>query len=228
MLPFAYTEHGSETDEYLLKMRVLKPKGGLLCSNSNPRYIYKAVNGQGDGELVVQLQRRDPDALGTIYDHYGQIVYSLFLRITRDATVAEDLVQELLLRIWNHSRDFDVNKGSLDVWIVSIARNMAIDYVRSAEARFASRLRPLDHAERGQTAGGGKNPESLVDQTRIIHTAFEQLNANQKRVLELAYFEGCSQTEIADRLNEPLGTVKSWMRSGLMRLRAAIKEDAAL
>lgn len=186
------------------------------------------MNGQTDGELAIQLQQRHPDALGTIYDRYGQIVYSLFLRITHDETVAEDLVQELLLRIWNHSRDFDVNKGSLAVWIVTIARNMAIDYVRSAEARFATRLRPLDHAERRQTAGGAKNAESLVDQTRIIRTAFEQLNANQKRVLELAYFEGCSQTEIASRLNEPLGTVKSWMRSGLIRLRTAIKESAVL
>ncbi len=178
-----------------------------------------------DAELAIELRKRDPKALAIAYDRYGQTVYSLFLRITRDETAAEDLVQDLFMRVWSRARDFDTNKGSLGVWILSIARNMAIDHIRSAQARFSLRLRPLEHADQRQaTARGG--PESAIDQARFVKEAFSQLSFNQKRVLELAYFEGMSQSEIANSLNEPLGTVKSWMRSALGRLRTTIKGSA--
>ena len=178
---------------------------------------------EDQGELIEGLQKRDPEALATAYDRYGQVVYSLFLRITRDQSVAEDLVQELFIRVWNNARHFDAAKGSFGVWILSIARNMAIDHVRSAQSRFATRLRPLEDAERVRsTSEGGQQQESILDQARTVSAAFSYLNFNQKRVLELAYYEGFSQTEIAARLNEPLGTVKSWMRSGLTRLRTAV------
>lgn len=180
-----------------------------------------------DAELIARLRKRDSAAVAALYDGYGRVVYSLLLRITRDQSAAEDLLQELFLRIWNRAREFDESKGSLGVWILSIARNMAIDHVRSAEAHFSSRLRPLEQAERTQAAGAGK-PETVLDHSRAIQAGFEQLSFNQKRVVELAYFEGLSQTEIAARLNEPLGTVKSWMRSALLRLRKAIKESAVL
>lgn len=178
------------------------------------------------GDVVAQLRKRDPKALAAIYDRYGQIVYSLCLRITRDETAAEDLVQELFIRVWSRARDFDASRGSLGVWILSIARNMAIDYVRSADARFATRLRPLELAERTPFPARSAPPESLIDQARAVRAGFEHLNFNQKRVLELAYFQGFSQSEIATHLNEPLGTVKSWMRSALARLRIAIKGSA--
>jgi RNA polymerase sigma-70 factor (ECF subfamily) len=174
-------------------------------------------------ELIEGLQKRDPDALAGAYDRYSQVVYSLFLRITRDQSVAEDLVQELFIRVWNNARHFDATKGSFGVWILSIARHMAIDHVRSAQSRFAARLRPLEDAERVRSTAERGQQESILDQVRTVSTAFSYLNFNQKRVLELAYYEGFSQTEIAAQLNEPLGTVKSWMRSGLVRLRAAVK-----
>ena len=176
-----------------------------------------------DAELISELRKRNPNALEAVYDRYGQIAYSLFVRITREETTAEDLVQELFLRVWNRARDFDASKGSLGVWILSIARNMAIDHVRSASARFATRLRPLDQAEQAQSSTRANASESFKDQVKVVKAAFEQLSLDQKRVLELAYFEGFSQSEIASRLNEPLGTVKTWMRSGLARLRTAMK-----
>src|SRR3954449_7956168 len=94
--------------------------------------------------LIEQLRQRDPGALEAAYDRYSAVVYSLFLRITRDQSVAEDLVQELFIRVWSRARSFDSSKGALGVWILSIARNMAIDHVRSAQARFATRLRPIE------------------------------------------------------------------------------------
>ncbi len=179
-----------------------------------------------DAALIERLKERDPDALAAAYDRYSPIVYSLFLRITRDQSVAEDLVQELFIRVWSHATSFDSRKGALGVWILSIARNMAIDHIRSAHARFSTKLRPIEQADRTQATSSSPDAESLIDQSRAVNAAFASLNLNQKRVLELAYFQGFSQSEIANQLQEPLGTVKSWMRSALISLRSAIKGGA--
>lgn len=174
-----------------------------------------------DSTLSEQLRNRDPEVVAALYDRFAPLVFSLFLRITKDHAIAEDLVQELFLRIWNRAREFDPDRGSLSVWVLSIARNLGIDYVRSAHARFTHRLQPMESAD--HIAPHGNGPETLIDQSRTVQAAFALLNDNQKRVLEMAYFEGFSQSEIASHLHEPLGTVKSWTRSALQNLRAAIK-----
>jgi RNA polymerase sigma-70 factor (ECF subfamily) len=177
-----------------------------------------------DGDLIEQVRRRGSEALAILYDRYSQIVYSLFLRTARDRATAEDLVQELFLRVWNRAHYFDAQKGSVGVWILSIARNMLIDQVRSAHGRFSAKLRPIEEAEykpEAHSAGGER--VSAIDDIRTVQAAFSCLNQRQKQVLELAYFEGLSQSEIAAQLGEPLGTVKSWMRTGLMRMRQAIQ-----
>ncbi|MGA8027540.1 MAG: sigma-70 family RNA polymerase sigma factor [Bryobacteraceae bacterium] len=176
-----------------------------------------------DSDLIERLRKRDPDGLAAAYERYGHVTYSLFVRITRDQGAAEDLVQELFIRLWNRAREFDSSRGALGVWILSIARNMAIDHVRSAQARFATRVRSLDHIDQLCFSKNPTDPVSRIDSVRTLKGAFEKLNANEKRVMELAYFEGFSQSEIAARIQEPLGTVKSWMRSALSRLRAAVK-----
>jgi RNA polymerase sigma-70 factor (ECF subfamily) len=180
-----------------------------------------------DQDLIDRLRNRDPEGLAAAYDRYGPIAYSLFLRIVRDQSAAEDLVQELFIRLWNRSREFDPNRGTLGIWILTIARNMAIDHVRSAKVRFAMRLRPIEHIDHLAMAANTSQPESLLDRSRTVSAAFSNLTSNEKRVLELAYFEGFSQTEIADRLKEPLGTVKSWTRSALGRMRKVIQEGGA-
>jgi len=185
------------------------------------------LHDSGDAELISRLQERDPEGLAAAYDHYGRVAYSVLLRITRDPSVAEDLVQELFIRLWNRGKEFDSSKGTLGVWLLSIARNMAIDHVRSAQARFSMRLRPIDHLDQLSMAAAGSEPESVIDRSRAVSAAFTTLTPNEKRVLELAYFEGFSQTEIADRLKEPLGTVKSWTRSALGRMRKVIQEGGA-
>lgn len=174
-------------------------------------------------EIVEKLHNSDPDGLAAAYDRYGPLAYSLLLRITRDQGVAEDLVQELFLRVWNRRQDFDAGRGTLGTWILSIARNMAIDYIRSAQARFNTRLRSIDQTGGLSFSYETSEPESVIDNTKAVREAFATLNDNQRKVLVLAYFEGFSQTEIAARLREPLGTVKSWMRSALGRMRLAVK-----
>lgn len=177
-----------------------------------------------DLELIDRLRKREPEALATAYERYGRVAYSLFVRITRDQSTAEDLVQELFIRLWNRGRDFDSSRGKLGVWILSIARNMAIDHVRSAQARFTTRLLPIEHIDQLSMKANPSEPESIIDRSRIVSAALSDLTFNEKRVLELAYFEGFSQSEIAERLKEPLGTVKSWTRSGLGRIRRALQE----
>ena len=177
----------------------------------------------GDSELIEKLRARDADAIAVAYDRYGHLAYSLFMRVTRDQSVAEDLVQELFLRVWNKARDFDPDKGTLGVWIMSVARNIAIDHVRSAQARFQTRLRSIEQTDQLSFSYKPREPEAILDSAKAVSQALSELSANQRRVLEMAYFEGFSQSEISARLNEPLGTVKSWMRSALGRLRAAVK-----
>jgi RNA polymerase sigma-70 factor, ECF subfamily len=175
-----------------------------------------------ESEMIQQLQRRNPDGLAAAYDRYGRSVYALILRIVRDQAAAEDLTQELFLRLWNRSREFDPQRGALGVWLLSIARNMAIDHIRSAQSRFASRLRSMDHVDALCLSSNPTARESRIHDERTIRQAFNSLGPDEKRVMELAYFEGFSQSEIAEKLNEPLGTIKSRMRSALARLRAAI------
>jgi RNA polymerase sigma-70 factor, ECF subfamily len=183
---------------------------------------------QSDAELMDRLKKREPDALGAVYDRYGRVVYALLFRITRDASVAEDLVQELFLRVWNRARNFDPEKGGLGPWIVSIARNLGIDHIRSATAKFKRLQQPLDHLKPVDISYRSSERSSFSDELRSVQEAFSKLSPNEKRVMELAYFEGYTQTEIADKLQEPLGTVKTWMRSATNRLRTAVKRGAVL
>lgn len=177
-----------------------------------------------DVDLLNRMRERRSETLQVLYDRYAQIVYSLFFRTTRDTATAEDLVQELFLRVWNRAQYFDPQKGSLGVWILSVARNMAIDHARSAGARFSAKVRPIEESDYqlDPKQHSGEH-HSAIDDVRTVQAAFSYLSLKQKQVLELAYFEGLSQSEIAAKLSEPLGTVKSWMRSGLTRMREAIR-----
>ena len=184
------------------------------------------MGGQSETQLVEKLAKCDPDAIAVAYDLYGRIAFSLFVRITRDQSAAEDLVQELFLRLWNRRREFDASRGAIGPWLLSIARNMAIDYVRSAQTRFQSKLKPIDQTNTHRFSYKPKEPEHVMDAAKAIQDALAELKPNQRKVLELAYFEGYSQSEIATRLEEPLGTVKSWMRSALERVRISVKGGA--
>jgi len=177
--------------------------------------------------IIGKLKAGDATGLAEAYDRYGKLAYSVIVRITRDANVAEDLIQELFLRLWNRSGDFDATRGSLGVWILAIARNMAIDYIRSSHSRFASRTRPLNQTDNLANSYKQGEADQILDNSKAVKEAFSSLNLNQRKALEMAYFEGYSQTEIALRLQEPLGTVKSWMRSALTRLRLAMQEGKA-
>jgi RNA polymerase sigma-70 factor (ECF subfamily) len=170
-----------------------------------------------DAGIVKRLQDREPLALADIYDRYGRLAYSLILRIVRDGAIAQDLVQETFLRVWNGVPGFDAERGAFMPWLLSIAHNCAIDYHRSSgRERSAVEWKETDHPslyvymERDILAS---------DSARTIRTAMLTLAPRQREVIELAYFEGLTQTEMAERMGQRLGTVKTWVRTALKNLR---------
>lgn len=187
-----------------------------------------AVRPKDEAGLARRLHDRDAKVMGQIYDRYGRLVYSLIHRVVRDAGVAEDLTQETFLRIWNRAQAFDAKRGALGPWIVTVARNRAIDYLRSSDGRMASRSLELPAIEHPSRFTGMEDKALSMDRARRLKEAFEKLTPNQKTVIELAYYEGLSQTEMAERMQQPLGTVKTWVRAALKALRDQLGEAAAI
>jgi RNA polymerase sigma-70 factor (ECF subfamily) len=179
-----------------------------------------------DHNLAKRLQQREPSALAELYDRYGRMAYSLIYRIVHDVGVAEDLVQETFLRVWNRSQGFDAERGALGAWLLAVARNRAIDYVRSAGGKMARAALELEHAEHPTLFGNFEADVLSQDRARSVRGALERLNENQRHVIELAYFEGLSQTEMAERMGQPLGTVKTWVRTALKNLRDDLAQKA--
>jgi RNA polymerase sigma-70 factor (ECF subfamily) len=179
-----------------------------------------------ESDLVRRLKERDPHAMSDLYDRYGRLAYSLIFRIVRNGAAAEDLVQETFLRVWNRVQSFDRQKGALGPWILTVARNRAIDYLRSIDGRMAAGSLELDKVENPALFCEFSDSALSIDRARRIKGALEKLNANQRMVIELAYFEGLSQTEMATQMKQPLGTVKTWVRSALKILRDELTEAA--
>ena len=178
-----------------------------------------AVEAAGDDrDLILRLQRRDPQALGQLYDRYGRLVYALIHRIVRDTGIAEDLTQETFLRVWNRVHGFDAGRGAIGPWLLAVARNRAIDYIRSAAGRMGGALE-WNESEHPALFLDWERQILSSDQIRRVRDSLGKLSEDQRAVIELAYFEGLSQTEMAERLKKPLGTVKTWVRTALQLLR---------
>jgi len=185
--------------------------------------LLMAVLAEGDVELAERLQRRDPQALAELYDRYGRLAYSLIVRVVRDGALAEDLVQETFLRVWNRAQGFDAQRGALGPWLLAVARNRAIDYLRSSGGRERNALE-LEEVDHPSLYTDMERDILASDKARIIRAALEKLAPNQREVIELAYFEGLTQTEMAERMGQPLGTVKTWVRTALKNLREQFGE----
>lgn len=171
------------------------------------------------------MKRRDPEALEEVYKRFGRLVFSLILRVVRDSAVAEDLTQETFLRAWNRVQGFDGERGKFGPWLLAIARNRAIDYLRSVDGRQRHNSVEISSSESPLLFVNMDEELLNSERGRRLKTAFEQLNDRQRQVMELAYFEGLSQSEMAAKLNQPLGTIKTWTRAALQVLRTALGES---
>jgi RNA polymerase sigma-70 factor (ECF subfamily) len=176
-----------------------------------------------DAELITGIRNRQRQAFDLFYDRYAQIIFNLCLRILKDETDAEDVVQEIFVQIWKEADRFDATRASVKTWLFTIARSRSLDRYRSRKT-VQSRLE--DHTDESlqQMAGKDDLQASSVMQ-QYVSNALSQLSAEQRIVLELSYYEGLTQEEIAGKLGEPLGTVKSRIRSALIKLRSLFAGD---
>jgi RNA polymerase sigma-70 factor (ECF subfamily) len=162
--------------------------------------------------LLRRLAAGDTEALGEFYDLYAGLVNGLALRILRDASDAEDVVQEVFVQAWRQASRFDGERGTPEAWLCTMARTRALDRLR----RRVSRREDREEAAPAPTSTP-KSAEAIA-----VRKALEGLSEDQRRALELAYYEGLTQTEIAARLGEPLGTVKTRIRTAMIRLREVL------
>ena len=179
-----------------------------------------------DAELMERILRRDPSALETLYDRYARSVYSLVLRISQQPASAEEIVQDVFLQLWKSADRFQISRGPLEPWLFTMARNRALDFLRLKREKQRRREDSVED-DLPIAAVARPDPEGAIDLSRRaekVRALMTSLPATQRRAIELAFFEGMSHSEIAAAMGEALGTVKSWIRGGLLRLRESLEE----
>ena len=169
-----------------------------------------------DGQLLARIQRGDEQAMAVLYDRYSRVVYSVALRVLRDAASAEDVLQEIFMQIWRHPDSFTATRGSFGGWLSVVARNRSIDKLRQRrhtvdvdDVVVESQMGVTPHFDR----------DRLAQQAR---SALTRVSADQQQAIQMAFFEGLTHTEIAERTGIPLGTVKTRIRSAIASLRKAM------
>lgn len=169
-------------------------------------------------ELLQRVGRGDEQAFRDLYDHTSAWVYGIVLRVVRDPSMSEEVAQEVLVDVWRHATRFDARRGSGKAWIMTMAHRRGVDRVRSAQASVQR-----DHkvATRDYHPAHDQVSEAVVsklDRERV-HRVLATLTPLQREAIEMAYFKGFTQREVAEKLNVPLGTVKTRMRDGMIRMR---------
>src|SRR6185437_8735260 len=190
-------------------VRVLLRKQGMRVSGT------QVSNAKDDAALIERMRAGDQSAMGDLYDRYSGVVYGVALRVLGNTTAAEDVVQEVFLQLWRNPQAFDADRGRLAPWLAVIGRNRAIDLLRK---------RPMEDDIDELPISTGVNLEDEAAERIAINKVrgvLGQLPQDQRRLLEMAFFEGLTHTEIASKTGEPLGTVKTRIRSGLLALRKA-------
>lgn len=177
-----------------------------------------------DVKLLHAIAQRDEAALASLYDRYRLILFGLLVRILGSREEAEDILQEVFIQVWRRAADFDEQRGKPFTWLVTLSRSRAIDRLRQLSAR--DRLATASAQEAPAEASDAAEDAYRSEQKEIVEGALAQLPEEQRQALLLGYFEGLTQTEIAERLGAPLGTIKTRMRSGMIKLRELLGDRA--
>ena len=173
--------------------------------------------GEEDSALLAQVQSGDEQAMASLYDRYHRLVYSVSLRVLRDPPAAEDVLQEVFMQIWRNPDSFVAARSSLGGWLAIVARNRSIDTLR--RKRPTTNIDDVPLAHPGNLADEAER-NSLMERARgVMH----QLPTEQRKTLEMAFFDGLTHSEIAEMTGDPLGTVKTRIRSALLTLRKAFQ-----
>jgi RNA polymerase sigma factor (sigma-70 family) len=182
----------------------------------------KELTHLSDEALVVLVARGDESALAELYDRAGRAAYGLAYRVVRDEQLAEDAVQDAFLSVWRTAGTFRAERAKATTWILTLVHRRAVDLVRREQRR---RTEPIDESGPGDTASGSAEEAAWLGFERErVQAALKQLPDTQREAIELAYYGGFSQSELAERLGQPLGTIKSRMFAGLTRLRELLDE----
>jgi RNA polymerase sigma-70 factor (ECF subfamily) len=196
----------------------------LVATLVSPTRVSTRVGGnlQADQAALGRAAAGDASGLAALYDGYARPVYSLALRILRDPSDAEDVVQEVFLQAWRQASRYDPSRGAVAAWLLTQARSRAIDRLRARRARPAP-------ADVGSSSHDVVDPSPALDwqvlsaeQVTLVRAAIDELPVLQRVAIELAYYEGWTQMEIAERLEQPLGTVKTRIRLAMAKLREAL------
>jgi RNA polymerase sigma factor (sigma-70 family) len=174
-----------------------------------------------DEAVLALIARADEQALAELYRRLGRLAYGLAFRILRDDALAQDAVQEAFLGVWRAADRFVADRAKPSTWVLTLVHRRAVDLVRREERR---RAEPLEQEAEPPTTG--VDQAELLTRRQAVRDALRQLPPEQREAIELAYYGGYTQSELAERLDQPLGTIKSRMFAGLARLRDVLGEDA--
>lgn len=175
--------------------------------------------------LITRIAAGDRDAFSRFYDLLAPTAFGLIRRVLRDPEAAAEVLQEVFWQVWREAPRYDPKRGSPEAWLVMRAKTRAIDRLRSIRRRDRTFVAPVDESVAQRNDGPAENPAVVAEDRGLVQMALAQLPEPQRRVIELAFFEGLTQSEIATRLGEPLGTVKTRARLGLERLRGALRGE---
>jgi RNA polymerase sigma-70 factor, ECF subfamily len=183
--------------------------------------LHPPVAGMDDQVLIDQIKLRDQEAMVTLHARYADLMYSIAYRVLEDGSVAEECVQDAFMKVWQSAAQFDATRGPLIAWLIGITRNVAIDKLRQ-RGRQRSFLQEQLPDDSGNELSFNL-PSDWQDRERAdgLRFAVQALPLEQRMVIELSYYGGMSQSEIADQLSVPLGTIKTRMRLGMQKLRNA-------
>jgi RNA polymerase sigma-70 factor (ECF subfamily) len=179
-----------------------------------------------DAALLARLLQKDVSAFEQLYERHARLVYGLVLRIVQQAATSEEVVQDIFLQLWRNAKHYDATRGPFVPWLLTLARNRALDHLRLKSER---QRRLEEQSDILPTVFAAPDYEHALDEKRRaerVRALMAGLTPQQKKAIELAYFEGMSHSEIAAALKEPLGTVKSWIRNGLLRLKEGLQQQA--
>jgi RNA polymerase sigma-70 factor (ECF subfamily) len=178
-----------------------------------------------DRSLIQRLRTGDKGAFAEIYDNYSREIYCLVLRMVGNSALAEDLLQEVFLKLWKSAAMLDESATSLGPWLIAVARNHVLDYLKSKRNRSSMRSVQLDLSEISQHLLSSQPDVVSEERARLLRKGLERLDTRERRVLELAYFEGLTQMEMAAMLNMPLGTVKTCDRLAIRNLKKHLEKE---
>jgi RNA polymerase sigma-70 factor (ECF subfamily) len=179
-----------------------------------------------DEAVIQRIAGGDHGALGALYDLHGRVVYTLALRIVGDPAEAEEIVQDVFLQVWRGAGRYDRDRATVAGWLLMMARSRAIDRVRARQARPPGAAGGDVAMANLPDAAAGQEARVMTGQAaERVRAALQDLPSAMRAAIELAYYEGLTQSAIAERLGEPLGTVKTRMRAALQKLRTALGAD---